>query len=336
MILKKNKFKKKVFIIAEVGNNHEGNFNVAKKLIHLAAKAGADAIKFQTFKTENFINKKNKKRFNQLKKFELKYNQFEKLKKIAHKKKLFFISTPLDIASAVFLNKTADIIKIASSDNNFFPLLDVVTKSKKPLIISTGMTSFSQIKHLISYFNKKVGKKVTEKNISLLQCVTSYPVEDKYANLNSIPFLIKNTKLRIGYSDHTIGYEACLGAVALGAKIIEKHFTLSKNYSKFRDHAISSDFAELKKIVDGIRKLEKQMGFFDKKILKPEKKIIKLVRRNVHATQNIQVGSKINLGNVKFLRKTSTDDYLHLKDIIGKTTKKKIFRNQRIDLKKLI
>ena len=111
---------KKTFIIAEAGNNHEGNLSNAKKLVNLAAKAGVDAIKFQTFLTEKFINKKDKKRFKQLKKFQLNFNQFKQLKDLANKKKLKFISTPLDIFSAKFLIKNSDIIKIASSDNNFF------------------------------------------------------------------------------------------------------------------------------------------------------------------------------------------------------------------------
>ena len=148
MKLKNFDLKKKVFIIAEVGNNHEGNFNIAKKLVRLAAKAGADAIKFQTFKTENFIRKKDIKRFKQLKKFELSYEQFKSLKKLAHIKKIKFISTPLDLESADFLIKNVDLIKIASGDNNFYPLIDRVLKSKKPVIISTGMTNALQIKSL--------------------------------------------------------------------------------------------------------------------------------------------------------------------------------------------
>ena len=135
MKLKNFDLKKKVFIIAEVGNNHEGNFSIAKKLVHLAAKAGADAIKFQTFRTENFIRKKDIRRFKQLKKFELSYEQFKSLKKLAHIKKIQFISTPLDLESADFLIKNADLIKIASSDNNFFPLIEKVLKSKKSIIL---------------------------------------------------------------------------------------------------------------------------------------------------------------------------------------------------------
>ena len=332
MKLKNFDLKKKVFIIAEVGNNHEGNFNVAKKLIHLAAKAGADAIKFQTFKTENFIRKKDIKRFKQLKKFELSYEQFKSLKKLAHIKKIKFISTPLDLESADFLIKNADLIKIASSDNNFFPLIEKVLKSKKSIIISTGMINILQIKDLTNYIYKVIGKKSAIKRIALLHCVTNYPVEDEFANLRSVEYLIKNSKLTIGYSDHTIGNEACIAAVAMGAKVIEKHFTINKKFSKFRDHALSADYIDLKNIVTGIRKVEKQLGRFNKEIQKPEKKLIKIVRRAAYAGKDIFPGEKISLKNTKFLRPALTSNFFNLKKIIGKKIKKTFYKDQKINL----
>ena len=332
MKLKNFNLKKKVFIIAEAGNNHEGNFNVAKKLVNLAANAGADAIKFQTFKTENFIRKKDVKRFKQLKKFELSFEQFKSLKKLAHRKKLKFISTPLDMESADFLIKNTDLIKIASGDNNFFPLIEKVLKSKKSIIISTGMTNFSQIKDLTRYIHEIIGKKSAEKRVALLHCVTSYPVEDRFANLKSIEYLIKNSKLTIGYSDHTMGNEACIAAVAMGAKIIEKHITLNKKFSKFRDHALSADYVDLKNMVSGIRKVEKQLGKFNKQIQEPEKKLIKIVRRSVYASKNIFPGEKITLKNTKFLRPTSTSNFFHLKKVIGKKIKNFCYTGQKIKL----
>ena len=332
MKLENFNLKKKVFIIAEVGNNHEGNFNIAKKLVRLAAKAGVDAIKFQTFRTENFIRKKDIKRFEQLKKFELSYEQFKSLKKLAHEKKIKFISTPLDFESADLLIKNADLIKIASSDNNFFPLIEKVLKSKKPIIISTGMINISQIKDLTNYIYKVIGNKFAEKRIALLHCVTSYPVEDKFANLRSVEYLIKNSKLTIGYSDHTIGNEACIAAVAMGAKVIEKHFTINKKFSKFRDHALSADYVDLKNIVSGIRKLEKQLGRFNKEIQKPEKKLIKIVRRAAYADKDIFPGEKISLKNTKFLRPALTSNFFNLKKIIGRKIKKNFYKNQKINL----
>jgi len=332
MKLKNFDLKKKVFIIAEVGNNHEGNFSIAKKLVRLAAKAGADAVKFQTFRTENFIRKKDIKRFKQLKKFELSYEQFKSLKKLAHINKIKFISTPLDLESADFLIKNADLIKIASGDNNFFPLIEKVLKSKKSIIISTGMINALQIKDLTNYIYKVIGKKSAEKRIALLHCVTNYPVEDEFANLRSVEYLIKNSKLTIGYSDHTIGNEACIAAVAMGAKVIEKHFTINKKFSKFRDHALSADYIDLKNIVTGIRKVEKQLGRFNKEIQKPEKKLIKIVRRAAYADKDIFPGEKISLKNTKFLRPALTSNFFNLKKIIGKKIKKTFYKDQKINL----
>lgn len=332
MKLKNFNLKKKVFIIAEVGNNHEGNFVIAKKLVHQAAKAGASAVKFQIFKTENYVRKKDKKRFNQLKRFELSHKQFQFLKKLAHKNKLKFIATPFDLYSADFVVKNADIIKIASGDNNFYPLIDKVLKSKKPIIISTGMTNASQIKILTNYIVKAIGKKESEKRISLLHCVTSYPVDDKFANLRSIDYLIKNSKLTIGYSDHTLGNEACIAAVTIGAKIIEKHFTINKKFSKFRDHALSADYLDMKNLVKGIRKIEMQLGKFNKEILKPEKKMVKIVRRAVYADRDILSGEKLNFKNIKFLRPAITSNFNSLKKVIGKKIKKNFYKDKKINL----
>ena len=144
--------------------------------------------------------------------------------------------------------------------------------------------------------------------------------------------MIKNSKLTIGYSDHTIGNEACIAAVAMGAKIIEKHFTLNKKFSKFRDHALSADYSDLKNIVTRIRTVEKQLGKFTKEIQKPEKKLIKVVRRAAYANINIFPGEKISLKNTKFLRPALTSDYTHLKKIIGKKIKKTFYKDQKIKL----
>ncbi len=331
MKIQKFNLKRKIFIIAEAGNNHEGNFNRAKKLITLAAKAGADAIKFQTFKTENYINRADIKRFKQLKKFELSYMQFKSLKKLARKKKLKFMSTPLDIKSAEFLIKNADLIKIASCDNNFFPLIEKVLKSKKPMIISTGMMNISQIKSLTNFIYKIIGKKLAEKRVSLLHCVTSYPVNDKFANLKSIEYLIKNSKLTIGYSDHTMGNEACIAAAAMGAKIIEKHITLNKKFSSFRDHALSADYTDFKNLIISIRKVEKQLGEFSKEVQKPEKKLIKLVKRSAYVNKDIAKGQKTSLENINFLRPALTSDFFNLKKILGIKLKKPFFKNQKIN-----
>ena len=331
MKIKNFNINKKVFIIAEIGNNHEGSLKNAKKLINLAARAGVDAVKFQTFKTKEFVQKKNKKRFNQLKRFELSFKDFVILKNLAHKKKIKFISTPLDLTSADFLSKNADLIKVASGDNNFFPLIKKLLMSKKSIIISTGMTKMVDIKDLSKFIYRSLGVREAHKRVSLLHCVTSYPVDIEYANLNSIPYLIKNSDFLIGYSDHTIGKEACLSAVTLGAKIIEKHFTLDKNFSKFRDHSLSADYNELREIVISIRKIEKLLGKSEKKIQPPEKKFIKIARRSVYAKKDIKINEKITVKNAEFLRPANSNDFLTLNNFLGKKTKKRINKNQNIN-----
>lgn len=325
----------KTFIIAEIGNNHEGDIKLAKKLVKLAAKAGVDAVKFQTFKTEEFINKDDKKRFKQLKKFELSFDDFNILKELAHKYNLKFISTPLDLDSAKFIGKIADLIKIASGDNNFLTLIEHLLKFNKKLIISTGLMNFKDLQKLSKFIVKKIGKKKALDKISYLHCVTSYPVEEKYASLNSIPYLIKKQKFKIGYSDHTIGNEACLAAVSLGACIIEKHFTINKNFSKFRDHSLSADFEDLKSLVLSIRKIEKMKGNFEKIIQHNEKNILKLVRRSVFSKKKIIKGEIIKIDKVRFLRPSNSNDYLSLTSILGKKSKLNIKRNQRLKKEKL-
>ena len=316
----------KVFIIAEIGNNHEGNFNLAKKLIYQASRTGADAVKFQTFKTEKFIRKVEKKRFKQLKKFQFSYDQFIRLKKIAHSKKLKFISTPLDIDSCKFLIRHADIIKIASSDNNFFPLIELVLKSRKPVIISTGMINSKDLDYLIKFI-KKIKNSYNLKNIALLHCVTSYPVTTKFANLESIRYLKDKYNLTIGYSDHTMGTDACALAVALGANIIEKHFTIKKNFSRFRDHRLSSDPKEMKYLISRIKNVKLLLGSYRKKIQPIEKKFIHTIRRKPYAKKTINKDELLTIDKVEFLRSPSKENFLYLREFIGKKVKKKITKN---------
>ena len=325
----------KVFIIAEIGNNHEGSLSNAKKLITLAAKAGVDAVKFQTFIPEDFVHRYEEKKIKKLKKFQLSFRQFRILKKFAHKYKLKFISTPLDLESVKFVIKECDILKVASGDNNFFLMIEKLINSKKNIIISTGLTSKKDLDNLIFFLKKKMKFRKLKNKICLLHCVSDYPVDDKYANLNSIPFLKKNYKLNIGYSDHTIGPEACIAAVSLGAKIIEKHFTLDKNFSNFRDHLLSADFVEMKYIVKSIRKIEKLLGKFEKKIQINEKKNIKLMRRSIYASKKIIKNQYIEIGDLKFLRPQLNNSILNHKKIIGRKVRKTIEDNKIVKLKDL-
>ena len=290
---------KKTFIIAEIGNNHEGSFGVACKLINEAKKAGADAVKFQTFKTEYYVNQNDKKRFKKLKEFELSYEDFAKLSVVAKKNNLKFISTPFDIKSAIFLNNIVDFFKISSGDNNYFDLIKVVLGFNKPTFISTGFLNFKEIKNLIKFTKKN---KFDTSKLCLFHCVSDYPVSDEQANLLSIKFLKDKLSLEIGYSDHTIGIEAPILAISLGAKIIEKHFTLSNNFSNFRDHKLSLNPADMKIMVKKIRKVQVQLGKYEKVIGKTEKKLIPITRRSMIAKKSINKNQLMTVYNTSFLR----------------------------------
>jgi sialic acid synthase SpsE len=312
---------KKTFIIAEIGNNHEGSFNVACKLIKEAKKAGVDAVKFQTFKTEDFISPHEKKRFKKLKKFELSYDDFEKLSAIAKNYNLKFISTPLDINSAIFLNNIVDCFKIASGDNNYYDLIKTVLKFNKPTFISTGLLNLIEVKSLVKFI-KKIGFNFSR--LSLFHCVSDYPVSYEEANLLSIKYLKEKLPLTIGYSDHTIGKEAAIIATSLGAKIIEKHFTLDNNFSKFRDHQISLNPQNMKDLVSTIRKTELMLGLEDKRIQKSEFKNLNLIRRSIYSAYNLDKNSSIKKNMIKILRPGNIYKPNDLKIILNRKIKKKI------------
>ena len=326
MKIKKFDTKKKILIVGEIGNNHEGCFETAKKLINMAAKAGVDAVKFQTYKTEKFISIDDRKNFKKFKKFELSFSQFRKLKYYANQKKLLFISSALDLESASFLIKNSDAIKVASSDNDFSLLYRKILKSKKPLIISTGFLNSNDINNLIRRLIK-----IRRSDITVLHCVSCYPTEKKEVNLLSIRNMKNNFGVEYGYSDHTIGVEACLCAASLGARIIEKHITLDKDFSNFRDHKLSSDYNELRELVKQIRKIELILGNKFKKIQKGENRILKAVRRKPFASKKIKKNDKFTEKNLNFLRSSISFKKTDINKLINKKSKKVFRINQMID-----
>ena len=315
---------KNIFIIAEIGNNHEGNFNIAKKLIKAAADSGVDAVKFQTFITKDFVSSDHPS-FERLKKFEFTHQQFLELQRFANKKNLNFISTPLDFKSANFLKRNCKIIKIASGDNNFYDLINIFLNYNKQLVISTGMMNNNTINDLIKFIKKKSGNKFLKKNLCLLHCISSYPAKDNSLNLMSIKYLSdKYKEINIGYSDHSVGYDACITAAALGAKIIEKHFTLSNNFSNFRDHKLSLNPADMKIMVKKIRKVEVQLGKYEKVIGKTEKKLISLTRRSMIAKKSTNKNQLMTVYNTSFLRPQHKGSEIKNEILNKKKTMKKL------------
>ena len=265
---------KKPFIIAEIGNNHEGSLSAAIKLIDKAKNSGADAVKFQTFKVENYISKTQPERYDRLKKFELSYSNFIKLKTYTKKKNMKFISTPLDLESANFLCKICDVLKIASGDNNYFKLIENVLKSHKPVILSTGMSNINDLKKTIQFITQIKNKSFLTDKFSILHCIASYPTELKDSNIITIKHLKKLFGLQVGLSDHCRSNLPALVSLGMGVRIFEKHITLSNNYSNFIDHKVALNPKDFANYVKQIKEAYETIGKKRNNIFYSEKKNI--------------------------------------------------------------
>ena len=293
---------KKILIIAEIGNNHEGRFDVAQELVRKAAEAGVDGVKFQTFRTEHYINVTDQARYNRLKSFELSPAQFKTLRDLARSLGLLYMSTPFDLESAAFLEDLVDAFKIASGDLPFYPLISRVIKTGKPVIISTGASDFKLIEQTIKHIKAELKNKNESEQIALLHCISSYPVPPDQANLRAITAMRKRFPYSIGYSDHTVGIEAASCAAALGARIIEKHFTLDKNFSSFRDHQLSADPAEMQDLVKKIRHIESLLGTEEKTIQPCESESVHSLRRSIVAVRDLPAGTVLTQDDLTWTR----------------------------------
>lgn len=334
----------KVFIIAEAGVNHNGDMGRAKKMIALAAEAGADAVKFQTFKAENITTKDAKKaeyqiansgsresQYVMLKRLELGRQDFKKLIDYSRQKNIIFLSTPFDKDSVDLLDGIGvKAFKVASSELTNLPLLRYISCKRKPIILSTGMADLKEIKEAIEAI-----KKEGVRDITLLHCVTDYPVKAEDVNLKAMQTLKKIFKLPVGFSDHTIGIHISVAAVALGAKVIEKHFTLDKGLPG-PDHKASLEPKELKDMVKAIRDLERALGSGRKEPTQREKKISKLMRKSIVARMDIPRGTRITGDMLDIKRPGTGVEPKRINRIIGHRLKKDYKKDQLIRLKDLL
>ena len=323
--MKNFKFIQKPYIVAEVGNNHEGSIKNAIELVKAAKHSGADAVKFQIFNANKYSSPKDKKRIAQLKKFTLKKKDLIKLKQKCDELKIVFFATPFDIESANYLNKIQNLFKISSGDNNYLDLLIKIRSFKKPVIISTGLMDYIEIYKVVTLF-RKIKFYQKKENLCIMHCVSAYPALKKNINLNSIPFLKKKfPNVTIGYSDHTMGYKISSLSYVLGAEIIEKHFTLSNNFSSFRDHKISLNPKSFKKFVKEIKNLKNIIGNFDKKINTEEKNNISVMRRKLISNNKLKKDYKIKKSDLLIVRSPETGIYAsEIKKVLGKKINKDI------------
>lgn len=315
----------KVYIIAEAGDNHNGDFNTALKLVDVAKRAGADCVKFQTFVTEEIISKyaemaeyqkkntgKEESQFEMVKRLELSFDEFRKIKEYCDRVGIQFLSTPFDLKSVDFLNELGvPFFKIPSGEITNYPYLIKIAHTGKPVVMSTGMCEPDEILAAINVLENNGGGEIT-----LLHCNTEYPTPLKDVNLYAMRTMKKMFGKKVGYSDHTKGIEVPVAAVALGACVIEKHFTLDKNMPG-PDHKASLEPDELGRMVKNIRNIEIALGDGVKRVSESERKNIAIARKSIVARRNIQEGEILTEENLAVKRPGTGINPMQWMEVLG-------------------
>lgn len=313
-----------VYIIAEAGVNHNGRFELACKLVDAAKDAGVDCIKFQTFKSSLLVSHNAQKadyqkdttgegsQVDMLKKLELSYEEFLALKDYCDKVGICFLSTPFDFDSIAFLNSIdMPFWKVPSGEVTNYPYLVALAKTGKPVVMSTGMCEMNEIQAAIDALREN-----GTKDIKLLHCNTEYPTPFEDVNLRAMATMREAFGLEVGYSDHTKGIEVPVAAVALGATVIEKHFTLNRNMEG-PDHKASLEPDELAKMVSSIRNIERALGKGDKTPSPSEKKNITVARKSIVAAKHIKAGEIFTAENITVKRPGTGISPMKWNDVLG-------------------
>lgn len=354
----------RTFIIAEAGVNHNGSLELAKELIDIAAEAGADAVKFQSFVSENVISKyaekaqyqlettdPNETQLEMVKKYEFNLEQHYLLLDYCKKKKIEFLSTPFDLTSADWLVRELDIprIKISSGDLTNAPLLLKVSQSGKQVLLSTGMSTLGEIEMALSvlafgytkkyespsleaFYNAYIsqeGQEALAKNVVLLHCTTEYPTPYTDVNLRALETLNKAFHLPVGFSDHTLGIAVSIAAVAMGAAVIEKHFTISRELNG-PDHRASLEPDELKEMVRCIRQVEQSLGSPIKIPTSVELKNKSVARKSLVALKTIKAGEEFTKENITVKRPGDGISPMFYWDFIGNRAEKDYLEDEVI------
>ncbi len=315
---------KPTFIVAEIGINHNGDMNLAARMISIAAEVGADAIKFQAYQAGQLVSVSHPA-YDVLKKCELKADDIRALASESKDHNITFMATPFDEESVDLLASLAvPAFKIASGDITHIPLLQYIAKFGKPMIIATGASTIDDIEAALG----SIRKIKEDLPVALLHCVSHYPTQPEQANLSMIKKMHEQFQLPIGFSDHTIGTVVPLTAVACGASIIEKHFTLDKEMDG-PDHKSSCDPNDLRKLIQGIRIVEKSLGDTIKKPVESEKTRI-AIRRSVTATRDIPKGTKVTSKMLSIKRPAGGIAPEDMALIIGRVALKDIYSDESI------
>lgn len=331
---------KKVLIIAEAGVNHNGSVEIAKKLIDVAKNAGADVVKFQTFITESVISKLAPKasyqiandpssdsQYQLVKKLELSFEDFRVLKSYCDEVGIEFLSTAFDDESMDFLKSLKpNYWKIPSGEITNLLYLEYISRLDSKVIMSTGMASLQEVQ---AAYDVLINGGTKKENLTILHCNTEYPTPYSDVNLNAMSTIKNHFQTNVGYSDHTLGIDVSIAAVALGAMVIEKHFTLSREMSG-PDHRASLEPLELKALVTSIRNVEKSLGSFEKISSSSEEKNKAVARRSIVAKTNIKKGEIFTKENITLKRPGNGISPMEWYNVLGKQSRRDYLEDELI------
>ena len=330
----------RTYIIAEAGVNHNGSLALAKQLVDAAKASGADCVKFQTFNAQNVVSKHAEKaayqkretgsdesQYDMIKKLELSFDEFAELHDYCNQSGIEFLSTPFDRESIVFLSSLGmKRWKIPSGEITNLPHLIQIARQGEPVILSTGMSTMEEVGRAVTLLKDNGSGEIT-----LLHCTTEYPAPFADANLRAMQTMRDKFDLPVGYSDHTEGIEASIAAVALGADIIEKHFTLDKSMEG-PDHRASLEPQELKTMVQAIRNIELAIGSGTKKVADSERKNMIIARKSIVAKRDIKQGETLSEENLTVKRPGSGISPMMWFDVLGQTAKRDFKEDEMIEL----
>ena len=333
---------RKVFVIAEAGVNHNGNIEIARRMIDVAKEAGADAVKFQTFRAEAIASKiapkadyqkseagSSENQVDMLKKYELDETTHKELLEYCKKKGIMFLSTPFDVESVDMLHRLGlQTFKVSSGEITNLPLLKKVGSLRGNVILSTGMADMDEVGSALDVLIKAG---TPRENIILLHCNTAYPTPLKDVNLKAMLTMRQDLRIGVGYSDHTLGIEIPIAAAALGAQVIEKHFTLDRNMEG-PDHKASLEPDELKDMVRAIRNIEEAMGSGEKTPSRSELKNKVAVRKSLVAACPIKKGETFTKDNIAVKRPGIGISPMHLHNVIGRTVTRDFRQDEVIEI----
>lgn len=297
--------KNPLFFIAEIGGNHEGDFEYAKRLTRLAIASGVDAVKFQIYGGDALVSRVESPARNQhFKRFEFSRDQYLKLASLCREAGVMFMASVWDADRLAWADPHIPIHKVGSGDVTAFPLIRRLVATGKPLILSTGLCTLDDVRRSVDFIAGLDASYIDERKLALLQCTSAYPCPDDDVNLDAMLLLREEFGLPVGYSDHAIGTDAALAAGTLGAEILEMHFTDSREGKEFRDHAVSSTAQEVRDLVDRLRRVKVLRGDRSKEPTPSELEAghVSSFRRSVYAARPIQAGETLTSDNLTVLR----------------------------------